>query len=129
MHPAFVPAHKSDDKAIELLRKTEWTVARPYAMALMEWLEDINSPHFNPIYNYLMPHVHELSAEFCAIFATDEDIWKTNCIYLLEKSRVPLTDPQIGAMLLRMAGNPTPGEICHDTAQAARELAEEWRLL
>ncbi len=32
-------------------------------------------------------------------------------------------------MLLRMAQEATPGEIYHDTAQAARELAEEWNLL
>ncbi|WP_341840878.1 DUF5071 domain-containing protein [Chitinophaga caseinilytica] len=129
MLPSFVPAHKCDDKAIELLRKTEWSEARPYAMALMEWLEDINSPHFNPIYNYLMPHIHELAAEFCAVFATDDDVWKTNCIYLLEKARVPVKDPPLLAMLLRMAENPTTGEIYHDTSQAARELAQEWNLL
>ncbi len=93
MLPSFVPAHKSDDQAIDLLRGTEWTAARPHAMALMEWLQDINCPHFNPIYNYLMPYVHELVAEFCEIFATDDDIWKTNCIYLLEKTRVPSTIP------------------------------------
>lgn len=129
MFPSFVPAHKSDDLAIEQLRKTEWSAARPYAMALMEWLQDINLPHFNPIYNYLMPHVHELCAEFCAIFNSDDDIWKTNCIYLLEKSRVPMCDAPMRETLLRMATHPTPGEICHDTAQAARELAEEWNLL
>ncbi|MGE7777020.1 DUF5071 domain-containing protein [Chitinophaga sp. NPDC101104] len=129
MLPSYVPAHKSDDKAIELLRKTEWAEARPYAMALMEWLADINCPHFNPIYNYLMPHIHELTAEFREVFATDDDIWKTNCIYLLEKSRVPVTDPPLLAMLLRMAENPTSGEIYHDTSQAARELAQEWKLL
>lgn len=126
MLPSFVPAHRSDDKAIEKLRQTEWNAAKPYAMALLEWLEDINCPHFNPIYNYLMPHVHELGAEFCEIFATGEDVWKTNCIYLLEKARAPMADPRLQESLLRMAQQPTPGEIYHDTAQAARELAEEW---
>ncbi len=128
-YPPFVPAHKSDEEAIKLLRRTEWSKARPYAMALLEWLQDINSPHFNPIYNYLMPYIHELGAEFCEVFRSDDNIWKTNCIYLLEKARAPLSDTNLLALLLRIATDPTPGEIYDDTAQAARELAEEWNLL
>ncbi|MGE7777021.1 DUF5071 domain-containing protein [Chitinophaga sp. NPDC101104] len=129
MKPPFIPAGKSDDDAIEILHRTPWGEVKPHAMALLEWLQDMNWPISRPVFEYLEPRVNALFPEILDIFAKNDDIWKANMLYLLRSADPVPDDERLRAAVLRIAQHPTPGEIAEDAAEAAIELAQKWALL
>ena len=126
--PAFIPTGKGDDAAVSVLKQTDWHIVRPYAMSLLEWIQDINWPVAGDIALLLSAHTNSLKPEILSILEGDDSIWKYWCIWaLIYNTEESYIDPDILAALERLTANPTKADIREEVVEVALGSLEKWR--
>jgi hypothetical protein len=127
MKQNFIPKHKSDLDACEVLRNTDFEAVQPFAMELFEWVQDINWPVAVSVAAYLSPHSVELSDEITEILRSNDHVWKYwVLIHILDNDFLPQYPKTLTAEIERIAYSPTYGEWEEETDEAAQYFLESF---
>ena len=127
MKQNFIPSHKSDLAACEVLRNTSFEIVEPFAMQLLEWVQDINWPVAASVAAYLSPHSVALSDELLEILKSNDHVWKYWVLFhILDADDLPNYPRSLTAEIERIAYSPTYGEWEEETDEAAQYLLESF---
>jgi len=127
MKQNFIPSHKSDLDACEVLRNTSFEIVEPFAMQLLEWVQDINWPVAASVAAYLSPNAVALSDEILQILQSNDHVWKYWVLFhILDADDLPNYPSSLTAEIERIAYSPTYGEWEEETDEAAQYLLESF---
>ncbi len=70
---SFIPSHKSDDKAIEILENSSIEEIKPFVYHLLLWCSDINWPVAGLIINWFIENAVHIAPEITELFSFDEE--------------------------------------------------------
>lgn len=120
----LIPQHKGDDAAVVRLRQLPEAELLPLLPQLLGCLPDGNWPIYWPARELLLPYAHQLLPAVLNVLAdpSDDDIWKTNILRMLQDAPMLELTPALQQVVERIAYAPTSGEQAEDTDEAARDL-------
>ncbi len=121
----FIPKHPTDLDAIAELENTSWQILEPYAMELLEWLQDLSWAVAPPILKYLQPHILQIEQELIQILKSDASQWKYNLVHtLLMELELNERSPKIQQSLAQLAYRPSLSDQQTQVDRLAQELLE-----
>lgn len=115
----LIPKHKHDIERAENLKNYSYSQLKPIIPELLEWLQDLNWPVAKPVSEYLESINGNISKEILDIFETNDDVWKYWIISFFGKIT---NDKFIRDEIIRIATNPTQGEISEEVDKIANEI-------
>ncbi|AYN03199.1 DUF5071 domain-containing protein [Flavobacterium sp. 140616W15] len=122
----LIPKDKHDIERAENLKNYSYSELKSIIPELLEWLQDCNWPVAKPVSEYLGSINGDISKEILDIFETNDDVWKYWTISIFGKIT---NDKFIRDEIIRIAMNPTKGEIIEEVDKIANEtiLERGWR--
>jgi hypothetical protein len=122
----FIPSHNADLDAIEELKKVSFEITGPYAMEILEWIQDPNWAVAHPIIDYFKPYRQKLNEEFLSILNSEENSWKKVVLeaFFLDWEKDSLA-VNISAKLQRIAYSPSIDETQMQLDLLAQKIVEE----
>ena len=123
----LVPKDKFDNSTIEIIKVIDVDEVEPILYRLLEWLQDINWPIAQELFN-ILPRFHtQLVPHIRAVLNSDDDIWK-NWILCLIKEFPTETVVLLSSDIKRIAKHPTANETLKETNIFAIEVIEMFEL-
>ena len=109
----FIPKTTSDFEAVNKLREKSIHEVKPFAMQLLEWLQDTNWPIANDLGDYLALNIHEIEDELITILdkENNDDSWKFSILYRVILPNEDRLSEKMLSALKRIYFSPTLGEI------------------
>lgn len=121
----FIPKHKLDDEAVEVLQHTPWEEVLPYAAGLLEWLQDMHWPVAGDVAKVLGTHTDDLQDELIVILQSNDGIWKYSCLqFLINNNPKAYIGDALLAEIKRLAETPTDGDRAEEADLMAKEILE-----
>ena len=122
----YIPRHKSDVQAIKNLRSRVFATIKADVPELLGCMQDMHWDIAQGVAEYLAPHVNEIRGELLFILNSNDEQWKFGIVsFLLAKSPNKL-DPELIAVLKRVAEHPTKSESYEELDVKAKEIISQY---
>ncbi|MBF7090311.1 DUF5071 domain-containing protein [Flavobacterium sp. ALJ2] len=118
----LIPKDKHDIERAENLKNYSYSELKPIIPELLEWLQDLNWPVAKLVSEYLESITENISLEILDVLKTNDAVWKYWTISIF--GRVT-NDELIRNEIIRIAMNPTKGEIIEEVDKIANEIILE----
>lgn len=118
----LIPKDKHDIQRAENLKNYSYSELKPILPELLEWLQDLNWPVAKPVSEYLESITENISLEILDVLKTNDAVWKYWIVSIFGK----ITNNQfVRNEIIRIATNPTKGEIIEEVDKIAKEIILE----
>jgi hypothetical protein len=118
----LIPKDKHDIQRAENLKNYSYSELKPIIPELLEWLQDLNWPVAKPVSEYLKCITENISLEILDVLRTNDAVWKYWTISIFGKIT---NDQLVRNEIIRIATNPTKGEITEEVDKIANEIILE----
>lgn len=124
---ACIPAHKSDDAAVEAAKAAGFPALNPVLPELLEWFQDISWPVAQDLVPVMAGAGPEIVPPIREVLDGNDGQWKNALVGWLIRELDPAVRALLMDHLIRLAEAPTYDDMLEDTDEFARHLLDELR--